>query len=126
GGGGGGSSGGGDDTTTTIEEEPKETGEDICREKWTCTDWSYCIDGRQTRTCTEQNDCGTDLYKPFEEQPCVTEEGKQAVGLDFGATGRFLASPVGIGSIVAILAVILGLFYWKKKGLKLKKTKSEK
>lgn len=118
GGSSGGSSGGGSDgevpvTTTTL-------GSDICREKWTCTEWSFCINGKQTRTCTEENGCGTDLYRPFEEQPCVAEEGNQMGGLDLGATGRFLTSPVGIGAIVAVIAAAAGLLYWKRKGAKKK------
>jgi len=124
GGGGGGGGGGNGETTSTIKQETTQQ-EDICREKWTCTEWSACVNGRQTRTCTEQNGCGTDLYKPFEEQPCVSEGGTQAGGFDFGSTGRFLTSPVGIGSIAAIVVAIALVIFWKKKGFSFPK-KAEK
>ncbi len=126
GGGGSGGSSSDDETTTTIaqeEEEQEEQEEEECREKWTCTEWSPCVDGRQTRTCTEENGCGTDLYRPFETQPCVSEEGGQAQGSDFSATGRFLTSPVGMGALAVVMALAGAVFFWKRKGLGTKKTK---
>ena len=41
-----------------------------CTEDWTCTGWSDCIDGTQTRICTDNNNCGTTLNKPSESQAC--------------------------------------------------------
>jgi len=46
----------------------------ICEENWTCTDWSACSSGTQTRTCTEQNGCGTADDKPAESQSCSTSD----------------------------------------------------
>jgi len=43
---------------------------DGCIESWTCSDWSDCIDGTQTRTCTDANNCGTELEKPSTTQEC--------------------------------------------------------
>ena len=112
---GGSSSSSGEEITTTVEEGSQE-----CREKWVCTDWSACVNGKQTRTCHDENNCGTDLYKPFEEQPCVSEQGAQAGGFNFSATGRFLTSPVGIGSLGVVVFLLAGLFVWVKKGKKKK------
>jgi len=57
-----------------------ETGEDYtncpadcpapCVEDWTCTAWSVCVNNTQTRTCTDENNCGTTVNKPLEEQTC--------------------------------------------------------
>ena len=41
-----------------------------CTEKWTCSDWSDCIEGTQSRTCTDDNSCGTTKSKPVLTQSC--------------------------------------------------------
>ncbi len=48
-----------------------------CEESWTCSEWSGCSGGTQTRTCTDDNECGTEEDKPPENQACST-----------GGTGR--------------------------------------
>lgn len=45
-----------------------------CQPDWECTDWSRCIDGEQTRNCTDENECGTELDRPLEEQDCEVNE----------------------------------------------------
>ncbi len=47
-----------------------------CSENWICAEWSVCADGKQTRTCTDQNSCGTDENKPEETQNCTAECGE--------------------------------------------------
>jgi len=41
-----------------------------CTESWSCTEWGSCNNGLQTRTCTDDNNCGTTSNKPVEEQAC--------------------------------------------------------
>ena len=41
-----------------------------CIENWNCTEWSECINGTQTRTCIDLNECNTTLNKPPELQEC--------------------------------------------------------
>jgi len=52
-----------------------------CTESWTCTPWSAwsaCVGGQQsrTRTCTDDNECGTTIDKPSETETrsCGTGE----------------------------------------------------
>lgn len=45
-------------------------GAEVCNEDWSCTEWSDCIDGIQTRTCTDSNNCDTMQNKPLESQIC--------------------------------------------------------
>jgi hypothetical protein len=45
--------------------------EQQCVPDWTCTDWSSCSDGSQTRTCTDSNSCGTNDDKPSESKSCA-------------------------------------------------------
>ncbi len=43
-----------------------------CTESWGCTEWSECSENStQTRTCTDDNACGTTLSKPNEMQTCT-------------------------------------------------------
>ncbi|MCK5020628.1 MAG: DUF333 domain-containing protein [Candidatus Peribacteraceae bacterium] len=41
-----------------------------CTEDWSCISWSNCVDGGQSRTCEDLNDCGTTKNKPSETQSC--------------------------------------------------------
>lgn len=41
-----------------------------CIEDWSCSDWSTCSGGTQSRTCTDSNTCGTTETKPAETQSC--------------------------------------------------------
>jgi len=47
------------------------TNEDQCIVKWSCSDWSECENGIQTRICADANMCGNNENKPFEAQECV-------------------------------------------------------
>ncbi len=47
-----------------------------CQEDWTCTEWSSCENETKTRTCTDQNECGTEQNKPEELEDC------EVVGVD--------------------------------------------
>ncbi|MEA3343315.1 MAG: hypothetical protein U9Q92_04055 [archaeon] len=43
-----------------------------CTEDWTCGSWSFCnADSQQTRTCTDNNMCGTEDDKPGETRGCT-------------------------------------------------------
>lgn len=41
-----------------------------CTPNWTCSGWSDCSQGRQTRGCADLNNCGTESNKPIESQVC--------------------------------------------------------
>ncbi|MFH1801743.1 MAG: hypothetical protein ABH804_02850 [archaeon] len=41
-----------------------------CSENWVCSSWSDCTNNKQTRTCTDLNNCGTNLNKPIPLQTC--------------------------------------------------------
>ena len=57
-----------------AQEAAEEQKELKCTEKWNCGEWSDCIDGQKTRTCTDTNACGTANFKPGETTPCTTEQ----------------------------------------------------
>lgn len=141
GGGGGGSSGGGSSGATTATtsnltntsstgpstSEPSTT--QACTENWICSDWSACSDGIQTRSCQDSNNCGTDVSKPLESQPCSTVSPSQPG--QPGQTSRpsydFIsafatASPTALGAVVVAIIVVLYIIWriYKKKSKKSK------
>lgn len=90
-----------------------------CTESWNCMDWSGCVDGLQTRICTDENNCGTTNNKPTESKNCLIEQiltGAQ----DMGLTGVVVTSVIII-VIVVIIALVL-----KKGKLNLKFLKKKK
>ncbi|MGC9310335.1 MAG: hypothetical protein ACP5E4_01275 [Candidatus Aenigmatarchaeota archaeon] len=42
-----------------------------CLPEWSCGEWSGCIEGVRSRTCTDINGCETDRYKPEETAECA-------------------------------------------------------
>lgn len=42
-----------------------------CTPSWSCGSWSSCINGRQTRSCTDRNNCGTNSGKPPTSRSCT-------------------------------------------------------
>jgi hypothetical protein len=51
---------------------PPQTGEEDCEEDWSCSEWSICsVDGKQFRSCTDSNNCGTNEEEPVEEKTCT-------------------------------------------------------
>jgi len=118
-GGGGGGGGGGGTTPTTTEEGGEETPEGVqteqgCQERWTCSDWGACENGIQTRTCEDENNCGTRNNEPFSSQPCSTiVEAVEESGL----LGFFLLSPTDIvvASIIGILIALAVILLVKRR-----------
>ena len=58
---------------------------DICLESWICDDWSVCLAGQETRTCTDLNSCGTTIQKPSETKSCIvsTDSSTDSSGTDY-------------------------------------------
>ncbi len=51
----------------------KKITKESCEEDWICGEWGGCINGKRERVCTDNNDCGSEFFKPFSEQRCVGE-----------------------------------------------------
>lgn len=50
----------------------KQSEVEKCNQEWECFGWSECSSfGKQTRTCTDQNNCGVSTGKPSESQSCT-------------------------------------------------------
>lgn len=46
--------------------------EGTCTPFWSCSTWSVCTGGTQTRTCTDNNNCGVTTGKPATSQSCTS------------------------------------------------------
>tara|TARA_Y100000034_G_scaffold133771_1_gene200247 strand:+ start:198 stop:1925 length:1728 start_codon:yes stop_codon:yes gene_type:complete len=58
----------------------KKIHESTCLENWNCGSWSDCTEqGRQSRTCTDTNSCGTTKNKPSTSQSCTYVEEKTII-----------------------------------------------
>ncbi|MBI5871824.1 hypothetical protein HZB88_01945 [archaeon] len=99
-----------------------------CTESWSCSEWSACIDGTQTRTCTDAEDCGTAIDKPAETKLCEAEAEEEALPSAEekpiakkikGALSKISASPIFpfavIGLIIAIAIVLGAVLFTKRK-----------
>ncbi|MBI4092341.1 MAG: FG-GAP repeat protein [Candidatus Kerfeldbacteria bacterium] len=57
------------ETQTCTTPEPAPTS---CVERWSCTDWTDCVDGARKRVCQDLERCGTDQDKPAVTYDCST------------------------------------------------------
>ncbi|MFA5071858.1 MAG: hypothetical protein WC511_05885 [Candidatus Pacearchaeota archaeon] len=98
--GGSGGSSGGSVVTTSFNS-------DFCSENWQCDDWSNCVNGTQTRTCTDIHECGTTQNKPSTEQQCESTTSTSFFNINAAVIGitDFAKTPAGVATFV-----IVGLF----------------
>jgi hypothetical protein len=93
-----------------------------CQERWVCSEWSECINGVQTRTCRDENNCGTNNNEPFTSQPCSPEERKEektSEGVRITGLFALLSNPVYaltfILGIIAVIAIVLSIIFSRRK-----------
>ncbi len=124
----GGGGGGGFTTTTTkittTTAPVTQTTVQGCQEKWVCTEWSTCKDDIQTRTCNDENKCGTNNKEPFTSQPCSSTDktggiaGLPFTWFPFSITGfvTLITTPIGIGlTAIIIISIVILIFLFKKR-----------
>jgi len=93
--------------TEKVEEKP------ICVETWTCTDWSACQNGVETRICNDVNNCGTTDKKPILSQSCVVPPSIPSISPPTPATPLGLG--VGLIAVIALSAIIIFIILKRKK-----------
>ena len=47
-----------------------------CQEKWACSEWSGCVNGTASRTCTDSNGCNTTKNRPEQMRACNVPPGQ--------------------------------------------------
>jgi hypothetical protein len=65
----------------------------LCIENWSCSAFSACSGGIQTRICTDLNSCGTTANKPVESQSCATPISPGGGGGGGGIFGFLFPKP---------------------------------
>ncbi len=66
-----GPSGGGGGGGGSFSSSANRGGAGGCVEDWTCTEWSACAGGAQTRACTDRNRCNASASRPYEDVACA-------------------------------------------------------
>lgn len=92
------------DPTLGLPEEPPlrpepetQYPEEECIESWTCSDWGPCQpEGIQTRTCIDENDCGTEDDKPETERECEYQEPENITITEPEPTPPRVETPISI------------------------------
>ncbi len=73
-------------------------GEGSCTPEWGCSEWSNCIDGEQTRTCTNSRPyCRLD--KPLEEQECSKKTAEENKSISETEQSAGISEKTGLKSI---------------------------
>jgi Sec-independent protein translocase protein TatA len=108
GGGGGGGAGAYVPAPAEVKEEKKEAPAVAagCREDWECTPWSKCVNGTETRTCSDKNACGTEFKRPNETRRCITISTEKLV---------MMLTWISVLLAIVIIFMILRLFFAKRK-----------
>ena len=55
----------------------------LCVPEWSCTSFSSCVSGTITRTCTDSNNCGSEVGRPEETKECGVELGKEGCSVNY-------------------------------------------
>ncbi|MCK4715101.1 MAG: hypothetical protein KAT35_05965, partial [Candidatus Aenigmarchaeota archaeon] len=69
-------------------------------------DWSECVEGSQSRTCSDENSCGTEESRPSECQACQLAE---TAGSEGGPpTGLVIGDIVGSYMWLLVVLILIG------------------
>ena|SRR3989338_3190244 len=71
----------------SIAQIPSDS-EERCKPNWSCSDWSECGNGLQTRPCKDLSNCGSDQGKPSETQTCQISENQKVLALTISTNNQ--------------------------------------
>lgn len=57
-----------------------------CEPSWSCTAWSACASGLETRTCVDNAVCGTDVGRPVGQRTCSAPPAAETCTPDWSCT----------------------------------------
>ena len=100
---------------------------------WNCTDWSECLDGEQTRTCKDKNNCYNEYGKPDETKTCdeliiLGDTDEDTDTIDDTDTTDDEEKPKWIwivAIIIVVIVLILIYLMWKAKEDKTEESSEE-
>ncbi|MFH1425199.1 MAG: right-handed parallel beta-helix repeat-containing protein [archaeon] len=88
----------------------------VCGVEWVCGNWSECVNGTQTRICSDVNNCGSLEDKPNEEQECgvsVDDNGDDGGNQEEPGIARRFGWKIFVGIISVIFVGVV--FYLRKR-----------
>ncbi len=71
-----------------------------CKESWSCGDWSDCVNGSQTRICTDYNTCSTINNKPIDIRTCLEDTSVNKKRKEY----------FNIDTLIIISSIVLAVF----------------
>ena len=99
-----------------------------CQELWKCDAWGPCINGTQTRSCIDINNCGTEKNKPITQQSCevanetaLEEKTQSKTGFNLAGAAIGAVKKAWLPAVIALL-LILGSYF----GIKAVRKRREK
>lgn len=108
-----------DDSNIDEEEDSHISGRGSCRiDKdfdWKCSEWSKCVDRKQTRTCRKYNNCGNTYGKPNMIRGCTSVEIEDTDiiiidGVSDDETKTWKQALLGVWLLIVIFVVILIIY----------------
>lgn len=87
-------------------------GDKTCEEDWECSPWSGCEADKQRRTCSDKNDCGTEINKPVIVQDCNINNNNEINYTD-EETESFPIVKIILIAVFLIVIIIIGIFLIK-------------
>ena len=72
-----------------------------CSPNWNCTNWSECVNDKQTRSCVDENNCGVESGKPIVEKICGESISCSTLGIgiyDFVTNTFYLRNELKAGN----------------------------
>jgi hypothetical protein len=97
-------------TGTTQPQQTEQTTVQECIPYWSCGSWSVCKDGKQTRSCTDKNECIKTAKNETQDCTIVVPTIVPTTGLF-----EFINSPIGYAAIGSIIIFVILAILGKKK-----------
>lgn len=85
--------------------------EEACTEDWRCEEWSGCADGLKFRTCTDANDCFTEIKKPDEINICSDGEFVAKLGMGYRFEENMGVTLIQVTLVAAIVLIFSSLAF---------------
>ena len=116
-------------TSSSSSSSTSSGGSSSCLESWVCQDWNECTNSKETRTCLDENRCGTTITKPAILRNCQesslpsylddSEDNIDTSSNSFDSSSDFIEKdeesslllPILFFSSLILIAVIGGLVY---------------
>lgn len=61
----------------------------VCNTNWVCTNWSVCSGLNQIRTCSDLNNCGTNIGSPINIRSCTTDQDQTNITCNETSCGNY-------------------------------------